>query len=114
MEYIAFGAHKRYTLASVERATGSGILREERLPHRRGAIRDFLGQWDPGSPVAVETVGNWYWLVDEIEAAGMVPQLVHARKAKLNMVVLWRWLEVARFLLPHLFGGARSCRAVGQ
>jgi transposase len=31
----------------------------------------------------VETVGNWYWLVDEIEEAGMVPQLVHARKAKL-------------------------------
>jgi transposase len=31
----------------------------------------------------VETIGNWYWLVDEIEAAGMVPQLVHARKAKL-------------------------------
>jgi transposase len=28
-------------------------------------------------------VGNWYWLVDEIEEAGMVPRLVHARKAKL-------------------------------
>jgi len=25
----------------------------------------------PGSPVAVETIGNWYWIVDEIEAAGM-------------------------------------------
>ncbi len=54
-----------------------------RLGHQRGTIREFLAQWDPGSPVAVETVGNWYWLVDEIEAAGMVPQLVHARKAKL-------------------------------
>ncbi len=83
MEYIAFDAHKKYTLASVERATGGGILQEARLAHRRGAIREFLAQWEPGSPVAVETVGNWYWLVDEIEAAGMVPQLVHARKAKL-------------------------------
>ena len=53
-----------------------------RLAHHRGAIRNFLEQWTPGSPVAVETVGNWYWLVDEIEAAGMVPRLVHARKAK--------------------------------
>jgi transposase len=35
--------------------------------------------------VAVETIGNWYWIVDEIEAAGCVPQLVHARKAKLMM-----------------------------
>jgi len=42
-----------------------------------------LKEWTPGSSVAVETVGNWYWLVDEIEAAGMVPRLVHARKAKL-------------------------------
>jgi len=82
MHYIAFDAHRRYTLASVERMTG-GILQEVRLAHQRGAIQEFLAQWDPGSPVAVETVGNWYWLVDEIEAAGMVPQLVHARKAKL-------------------------------
>ncbi len=30
-------------------------------------------------------MGNWYWIVDEIEAAGCVPKLVHARKAKLRM-----------------------------
>ncbi len=82
MEYIAFDAHKHYTVASVERPTGE-IMRERRLAHQRGAIREFLAQWTPGSPVAVETVGNWYWLVDEIEEAGMVPRLVHARKAKL-------------------------------
>ncbi len=84
MQYIAFDSHKHYTLASVEHPTG-GIVAERRLPHERGALQGFLVQWDPGSPVAVETVGNWYWIVDEIEAAGMVPQLVHARKAKLMM-----------------------------
>jgi transposase len=82
MEYIALDAHKHYSVASVERPTGE-ILGETRLAHRRGAIRDFLAEWTPGSPVAVETVGNWYWLVDEIEEAGMIPRLVHARKAKL-------------------------------
>jgi transposase len=30
-------------------------------------------------------VGNWYWIVDEIEAAHMAPHLVHPRKAKLMM-----------------------------
>ena len=25
--------------------------------------------------VAVETIGNWYWIVDGVEGAGMVPQL---------------------------------------
>jgi transposase len=35
--------------------------------------------------VGVETVGNWYWIIDEVDAAGMLPQLVNARKAKLMM-----------------------------
>lgn len=84
MQYISFDAHKHYTLACVEQQTG-GILREARVEHQRSAIQTFLQQWDAGSPVAIETVGNWYWLVDEIEAAGMVPRLVHARKAKLML-----------------------------
>ena len=33
----------------------------------------------------METIGHGYWIVDEIEAAGCVPKLVHARKAKLMM-----------------------------
>ena len=31
MEYIAFDAHKRYTLASVTRSDG-GLVREQRIP----------------------------------------------------------------------------------
>jgi transposase len=84
MEYIAFDAHKRYTLASVARPDG-GLVREQRIPHERGALQQFLQRCEHGSPVAVETIGNWYWIVDEIEAAGCVPKLVHARKAKLMM-----------------------------
>ena len=84
MEYIAFDAHKRYTLASVAHANGH-LVREARIEHERGALRQFLERCEPGSPVAVETTGNWYWIVDEIEAGGCVPQLVHARKAKLML-----------------------------
>jgi hypothetical protein len=84
MEYIAFDAHKRYTLASVARPDG-GLVREQRIPPERGALQQFLERCEQGSPVAVETIGNWYWIVDEIEAAGCVPKLVHGRKAKLMM-----------------------------
>jgi transposase len=84
MEYIALDAHQHYTVASVEGPTGE-LLRETRLGYHRGAIRAFLDKCTPGSPVAVETVGNWYWLVDEIEEANMVPRLVHARKAKIML-----------------------------
>jgi transposase len=62
-----------------------GLVREQRIPHERGALQQFLERCEQGSPVAVETIGNWYWIVDEIEAAGCVPKLVHARKAKLMM-----------------------------
>src|SRR5215813_8643883 len=61
------------------------LVRELQIPHERGALRHFLQRCDPGSPVAVETTGNWYWIVDEIEGAGCAPRLVHARKAKLML-----------------------------
>jgi transposase len=84
MEYVAFDAHKRYTLASVVRPNGR-LVREQRITHEPGSLQQFLERCERGSPVAVETIGNWYWIVDEIEAAGCVPKLVHARKAKLMM-----------------------------
>jgi len=64
MEYIAFDCHKRYTWAVVEDEQGQ-ILVEERIEHAPGALRESLAVWEPGSPVAVETVGNWYWIVNE-------------------------------------------------
>lgn len=84
MEIIAFDSHKRYTLASVETKDGKPV-KEERINHRRGEICRFLANCQRGSPVAIETIGNWYWIIDEIEQAGMQPRLVHARKAKLML-----------------------------
>jgi len=82
MQCIAFDSHKHYTWALVQDEKGK-VLREQRIDHARGALRGFLEEFEAGSPVAVETIGNWYWITDEIEAAGMVPQLVNARRAKL-------------------------------
>jgi transposase len=83
-EYIAFDSHKRYTW--VERQNCStGQARCHRLEHAPGAVRDYLSGCEPGTAVAVEATGNWYWIIDEIEQAGMQPRLVHPRKAKLMM-----------------------------
>lgn len=81
---IAFDSHKRYTLCLVEDSAGR-VLEETRIEHEPGRISDFLRRFPSGSSVAVETIGNWYWIVDEIEAAGHRPLLVHARKAKMMM-----------------------------
>jgi len=84
MEYIALDVHKKYTWARVEDVEGARLY-ESRLAHAHGTIKNFVNRWSEGSLVAVETVGNWYWVVDEIEAGGGKPQLVNARLAKLMM-----------------------------
>ena len=70
MEIIAMDCHKHYSLANVQTADGQ-LVAEQRIEHQRGRIRAFLADYAPGTPVAVETIGNWHWIVDEIEAAGM-------------------------------------------
>jgi len=54
------------------------VVRQERIEHRPGAVRKSLAGLEPRSPVAVETVGNWYWMVEEIERAGFQTRLVNA------------------------------------
>ena len=66
MQYIAFDSHNRYTQASVISTTGT-IQLETRIAHESGAVAAFLVECEPGSPVAAESIGNWYWIVDEIE-----------------------------------------------
>lgn len=83
-EYIAFDSHKRYTLAEREQVC-DGQAVQQRIEHRRGAIREYLDDGKPGVAVAVEATGNWYWIVSEIEQAAKIPKLVHPRKAKLMM-----------------------------
>ena len=82
--FIAFDSHKRYTLVEIEEKD-SGKARQFRVNHSHGAIRHCLEGCTAGTPVAVEATGNWYWIVDEIEKAGLAPRLVHPRKAKLMM-----------------------------
>jgi transposase len=83
-EYIAFDSHKHYTLMEREPVEG-GRTRHDRVEHEPGAIREALAGCRPGTAVALEATANWYWIVDEIEQARLVPKLVHPRKAKLRM-----------------------------
>lgn len=83
-EYIAFDAHKRYTWVDREDHS-TGKSQGYRLEHAPGAVRRYLRACAPGTAVAVEATGNWYWIVEEIEQAGLQPLLVHPLKAKLMM-----------------------------
>lgn len=83
-EYITLDAHKHYSFAAREEIQG-GKVRHSRINHEPGCIRRFLADAEPGTTVAVEATGNWYWIVDEIETAGCTAALVHPRKAKVML-----------------------------
>ena len=81
---VGCDAHKHFSLFAVLDGKGD-LVERTRVGHVPGAIGAFLSQYPEGTPVALETVGNWYWIVDEIEDAGCIPLLAHAGKAKVMM-----------------------------
>lgn len=81
---IGCDGHKRYSIFSV--MDGHAQVQErKRVEHAPGAIKEYLSKFPKGTPVALECIGNWYWIVDEIEAAGCKALLTNAGKAKLMM-----------------------------
>lgn len=79
--YMGCDAHRKYSIfvAVDEKGKASAPVRVE---HDRAAFRRYLRGLRPGSPVAVEATGSWYWLVDELEKAGLVPHLAQPFAAK--------------------------------
>lgn len=83
-QYIALDVHKHYTFAGREEVETRRAT-YHRLEHTRGIFKRYLAEIEPGTTVALEATGNWYWVVDEIEASGMKPALVHPYKAKVML-----------------------------
>lgn len=81
---IGCDAHKHFSLFAVLDENGD-LLQRTRVGHEAGALGAFLSHFPEGTPVALETVGNWYWIVDQIEKARCIPLLAHAAKAKVMM-----------------------------
>ena len=82
--YTGCDAHKKYSVF-VGISEAGEIIPAQRVAHDRESYRSFLKGLPPASQIAVESVGNWYWLIDEMEKAGHIPTLVNAGKAKLMM-----------------------------
>lgn len=81
---VSCDAHKRYSLFGTLNLSTQART-HSRVEHEPGAILAFLGKLPGGTPVALEAVGNWYWIVEEIEAAGCLPLMANAGKAKVMM-----------------------------
>jgi transposase len=82
--YIGDDAHKKYSIFRTVNEKGV-VGSPERVSHDKDLYRRYLTTLPAGSPIAIESVGNWYWMIDAMEQAGHQPILVHPRKAKLLM-----------------------------
>jgi len=78
---VGCDAHRRYSQLAILDQDGQ-LCHQSRVDHQPGAIQAYLESLPTGTPVALESVGNWYWIADKIEAAGCVPLLTHPAKAK--------------------------------
>jgi transposase len=83
-EYIGCDAHKKYSVFVSVNEHGQAS-RPVRVSHEREPYRQFLASLPAGSPIALEATGHWYWLADEIEAAGHHVHLANAGEAKKRM-----------------------------
>lgn len=79
--YIGYDARKKYSVF-VSISEAGEIIPAQRVGHDSGSCRSFLKNLPPASKIAIESVGNWYWLINEMEKARHIPTLVNPGKAK--------------------------------
>jgi len=82
--YIGCDSHKKYSVLTAISDAGE-FIPLGRVEHDKTTFRNFLHTLPPASQIAVETTGNWYWIIDEMEKAGHKPSLTNSGKAKLMM-----------------------------
>jgi transposase len=83
-KYIGCDAHSRYSIFASLGEDGRWDT-VARVEHNESEMERFLKQLPAGSPVALESSGNWYWLVRAMEEAGLEPRLAHALEVKKRM-----------------------------
>jgi transposase len=83
-QFIGCDAHKRFSIFVAVDERGNAT-RPVRIEHLREEYAHFLNELPPGSEIAVESTGHWYWLVDAMERAGHHVHLANPMEAKKRM-----------------------------
>jgi transposase len=80
-QFIGCDAHKKFSVFVAVDEKGRAT-KPVRVEHERESYRAFLNQLPEGSEIALEACGFWYWMVDEMEAAGHRPRLANPTESK--------------------------------
>jgi transposase len=82
---IGLDVHRRFSTVTARNTEGK-IAWRQRLEHEdRDDLRKHLETWPRGIPVILESSFGWEWVCEELEQAGLEPQLASSRK-----VAAWR------------------------
>ena len=82
---IGLDVHRRFSTVTARNAEGK-IAWRQRLEHEdRDDLRKHLETWPREIPVILESSFGWEWMCEELEQAGVEPQLAGSRK-----VAAWR------------------------
>lgn len=81
---VGCDAHKKFSVfVSVDQEGKAS--RPVRVEHDHDVYSKFLHTLPPGSEIALEATGHWYWIVDAMEEAGHHPHLANPFEAKRRM-----------------------------
>lgn len=83
-QFIGCDMHKRFSVFATIDEQGK-VNKPVKVVNDSLELRPYLATLPPGTPVAVEASGGWYWFVDELEAAGLDVRLVNPLEAKKRM-----------------------------
>jgi hypothetical protein len=75
-QFIGCDAQKKYSVFVAVNEHGAASHKVQ-IGHDREQYRQYLEQLPPGSQIALEASSHYYWIVDEMEAAGHYPRLAH-------------------------------------
>lgn len=84
IQYSGCDVHKQFSVfAEIDE---DGVIHgPTRVDHDTNELEEHLTSLPEGTPIAVETSGHWFWMVDRIEDMGHEPRLVNASRASKMM-----------------------------
>jgi hypothetical protein len=85
MKYIIeYDEHKHLSLFVIYEEEGKRV-KLMRMEHPADGIQELLSKFPDVTPVSLESIGNWYWIVDEIDTDCCKPLMAYTSKAKVMM-----------------------------
>jgi hypothetical protein len=61
---IGCDAHKHFSQFAIYEEESKQI-KQVRVEYQPGAIRELINEYPEGTPIALESIGNWYLIIDE-------------------------------------------------